>query len=334
MRPGLSARATFALAVSLTIMLAGSVRGQAADWRWSPASPAPQARTEVSVAADERYIYLLGGFAPAQAASDQASAPREVFRYEPGSDQWTAMPPLPFGLNHAGLVFLGGRLIIAGAYLEATFQPTGAVWVLDLGGEGWRPARPMPTRRGALALAVLDGRVHAIGGHDGKSTVAVHEIYDPASDTWTSAAPLQAARNHHAAATIGGEIYVFGGRDEQTSTMTSTEIYDPVANSWRFGAPLPTGRSGIAAAVLDGMAAVFGGEAFRGGKPGTFDNVELYDPAGNSWTALPDMPTPRHGLGAAAVEGRFFVMSGGPQPGFTYSDANEVLQPAPGDRLR
>ena len=39
------------------------------------------------------------------------------------------------------------------------------------------------------------------------------------------------------------------------------------------------------------------------------------------------MPTPRHGLTAIAFEGRIHVLSGGPQPGGSYSAAHEILSP-------
>src|SRR5438552_2881 len=36
---------------------------------------------------------------------------------------------------------------------------------------------------------------------------------------------------------------------------------------------------------------------------------------GSCWSRQPDLPTPRHGIGAVAVEGTVYVMSGGPTPG-------------------
>jgi hypothetical protein len=47
--------------------------------------------------------------------------------------------------------------------------------------------------------------------------------------------------------------------------------------------------------------------------------------ASNVWEALPPMPTPRHGLGAAAIGDRIYVVSGGSQPGLAFSTANEAL---------
>ena len=40
---------------------------------------------------------------------------------------------------------------------------------------------------------------------------------------------------------------------------------------------------------------------------------------------VPDVPTPRHGLGVAAAGRRVYVVAGGPRPGLFVSDANEVL---------
>ncbi len=37
------------------------------------------------------------------------------------------------------------------------------------------------------------------------------------------------------------------------------------------------------------------------------------------------MPAGRHGPGAAAVGGRVYVVSGGPTPGSSFGDLNEVL---------
>ena len=43
----------------------------------------------------------------------------------------------------------------------------------------------------------------------------------------------------------------------------------------------------------------------------------------------PDLPTPRHGVGVAALGGRVFVIGGGPEPGLTVSSANEALRRHP-----
>ena len=39
------------------------------------------------------------------------------------------------------------------------------------------------------------------------------------------------------------------------------------------------------------------------------------------------MPTARHGLGSAVVNGRLYAISGGPTPGGSFSQVNEVFTP-------
>jgi len=103
-----------------------------------------------------------------------------------------------------------------------------------------------------------------------------------------------------------------------------TEIYDPRADAWTRGAPIPTPRSGIAAAALGNLIYVFGGEL---GRATTYPENEAYGLASNTWTAKAPLPTPRHGLAAVAVQNRIYVISGGPRPGGSYSNVNEVYFP-------
>ena len=59
---------------------------------------------------------------------------------------------------------------------------------------------------------------------------------------------------------------------------------------------------------------------------GTIAEVLAYRVAERRWVQLADLPTPRHGLGVAALDSRVFVIGGGPEPGLTVSSANEVLR--------
>ena len=121
----------------------------------------------------------------------------------------------------------------------------------------------------------------------------------------------------------GGLFYVLAGRDAENHT--SVDRYDPRRRRWE---PLPdmrTARGGIASARLrDGRIVVFGGEDLSPGGE-TIREVELFDPRTRRWTRLPDMRTPRHGLGGAALGNRVFAVEGGVVPGFSLSNAIEFL---------
>jgi N-acetylneuraminic acid mutarotase len=59
--------------------------------------------------------------------------------------------------------------------------------------------------------------------------------------------------------------------------------------------------------VADGKIFAVGGSNSLTREPAEF---EQYDPATNRWTILPNMPTPRVFLGAAAVQNRIYTIGG------------------------
>src|SRR2546422_970813 len=107
----------------------------------------------------------------------------------------------------------------------------------------------MPTERGEVGAAVVDGTIYVVGAYSGATDAT--EAYDPATDTWPpDLAPIPTPREHLAATVLDGRIHVIGGRSPALSmTGTTHEVYDPIANAWTTAAALPTGRSGIGAAV-------------------------------------------------------------------------------------
>ena len=310
----------------------------AAGGVWETRAPVPQPRTEVSVAADDSLVYLLGGFGPGPRR--RATAPRTVLTYDPRADRWDVAGHIPEGVNHAGLAAVGGRLYLIGGFREHTFAPTGAVRIYDPATGAWLEGAPMLTPRGALAVAVLDGKIHAIGGNaEGRAgrpahehgaprednSVATHEVYDPATDAWTRQAPMPTPRNHLGAAVVNGRIHAIGGRVSGDMELTTHEIFDPATGTWSPGPPLPTGRSGIAVVAHRGLIYVFGGETVRLIRRSTFDAAERYDPVAERWERLHPMPTARHGLGAASLGDAIHVLSGGPRAGMAFGTANERL---------
>jgi len=167
------------------------------------------------------------------------------------------------------------------------------VEIYDPGSGLWSLGSPMPTPRNQFGVAVVNDRIHVIGGADGGSgpqsglPLDVHEVYDPALDTWSTAPPLPVPRSDvTAVVAVGQRIYVMGGFDgiERTETF----IYDTVSTTWSTGAAMPTARSNAAAGQLAGCAIVIGGYAVGA----NLDVVEIYDPVNDIWCAGPPKPTP------------------------------------------
>jgi N-acetylneuraminic acid mutarotase len=304
---------------------AGPVIGRTADQaggRWETRAPAPTARTEVAAAAIGTKIYLVGGFG-------RLGATGRLEVYDTVADRWKTQSSMPASLHHVGIGVSGGKLYVIGGF-RGTFSwtPVNTVYEYDPAHDSWRSRAPMPIKRGGLAVGVHDGLLYAVGGlGEGKQNSGALEVYDPAADHWNalgrSLPPLPTPRDHLGAAVIGDVLITAGGRRHSSyaDNLTTTEIYDFTINAWRTGASLPTPRSGVATAVLRGRMLVFGGEAPKG----TFHENEAYDPATNQWTTLAPMPTNRHGLGAAVVGEGVYVLAGGPRPGGSFSDVNELF---------
>ncbi|MGH7540382.1 MAG: Kelch repeat-containing protein, partial [Gemmatimonadota bacterium] len=157
-------------ALSVAYLTACSAVGESgapldASARWEERAPAPERRTEVSVATDGARIYLLGGFLALPDDHPEGETPpasRALLVYDPATDRWSEAGDVPVGTNHAGLVAVDGRLYLVGGYRDNSFEPrSGEVWIYDPATGEWSEGSPMPTPRGALAYAVLDGKIHA-----------------------------------------------------------------------------------------------------------------------------------------------------------------------------
>ncbi|HEU4683051.1 MAG TPA: kelch repeat-containing protein [Nitrospira sp.] len=297
---------------------------------WTQAAPAPTKRTEVAVAALSDNIYVVGGFEkPSLGNVIHLAITPSVEAYDPSTDQWSKKADMPVGLHHAGIGTAGGRLYVIGGYKQSglsVWNPVATVYAYDPSSNSWTGRASMPTARGALSVAEVDGKLYAIGGYDGKANSAAVEVYDPARDSWETRASLPTPRDHLTSVAVGGKIYTIAGRlnGDYQQNLSVAQVYDPVADRWSRIADLPTARSGLTAAAVGGKIYVLGGEA----PDGTFKENEAYDPARDLWQAMPPMPTARHGLGSAVVQDRIYVVDGGPTPGGSFSNVNEVFTPS------
>jgi N-acetylneuraminic acid mutarotase len=91
---------------------------------------------------------------------------------------------------------------------------------------------------------------------------------------------------------------------------------------------MPTARGGTACGVIGDRLVVVGGEGNPApGSRGVFPQVEAYDAAANAWQTLAPMRTPRHGMGAAAWDGKLYVPGGANQQAFGAVATHEILTP-------
>ena len=302
-------------------MIAALLASAALSWGTLPS--APLERSEVAAARVGDFIYVVGGFEPSRTSP-------AVERYDIRRRRWKSVRPMPLAVNHPTAVAYGGELYVHGGYAAnlGLTEPTGALQRYDPSRNRWSRLRSSPTARAAHAVAVIGHRLYAAGGANGTGSLRSLDVYDFESRRWTREPSFPPpARNHTTGVASGGRFYVLAGRDSRN--FTAAARYDPRRRSWERLPPLRTARGGIASARLsDGRIVVFGGERLEPGGT-TIAEVELFDPRSRRWSSLPDMRTPRHGLGGAALGRRVFAIEGGATPGFAFTRTIEFLDVPP-----
>ena len=68
----------------------------------------------------------------------------------------------------------------------------------------WHKGPELCSRRRHVGVAYLDGRLYAVGGHDGNQHLNSVECYDPRQGTWQYVQPMRTLRRGIAVGAIGG----------------------------------------------------------------------------------------------------------------------------------
>jgi non-specific serine/threonine protein kinase len=84
----------------------------------------------------------------------------------------------------------------------------------------------------------------------------------------------------------------------------------------------------LGVAAFQGRVYAVGGRT--GGLSGNLDAFEAFNPTTGNWASLPDLPTARGGLAAAATSNGFIVAAGGEEPSGTFEEA-EAFDVAAGE---
>ena len=318
------------IATNLVFATAGLAQMPSSPWK--KAAPFPEPDEELYGVPVNGKLYVIGGWGEGKARGAN-------YEYDPATDKWTKKRSMPRPAHHAALAAYNGKIYVCGGFVppEQTQIPTGGawqpiddMWEYDPAADSWKTLASLPGNRGAAVAVEAGGKIHVIGGVttvEGSKdpfftffgpcrNLNTNDVYDPATNKWQSRKPMAVPRNHAFAGTVNGKIYVIGGRTGHGFILSATntdvvEEYNPVADMW--SAPkerMPTARSGGGYGTDGRRIYCAGGEVTTKELVGAFRAVEAYDPAANSWTTLPSMPMPRHGVAGAVIGNRFHLVSG------------------------
>lgn len=165
---------------------------------WEDLASGPRLQGVAMITCGDRLV-RIGGFSAHNAIGEKQNlwSVSEVAAYNPASNQWSSLPPLPAPRSSHDAAVIGNTIYVAGGWqlrgsdAKPTWHDT--AWSLDLSAAtpAWQPLAAPPFQRRAVAVAALAGKLYVIGGMESDNGMTTEvAVYDPASRAWASAPDL------------------------------------------------------------------------------------------------------------------------------------------------
>src|SRR5256885_13148039 len=223
---------------------------------WSRLPSLPEGIHHPGVAAVGGKIYVMGGFTISRPAGGGLPAwvpTSSVWVFDIAANAWSKGVPVPTPRGALTATAVGTKIYAIGgarnpSYSTPELRPTVPVEnlatneVFDTATGKWSPLRPMLTARNHHRAALIDRRVHLVGGRVGSTfiiglstNVSTNEAYDVAKDTWSSVLGVPTARSGVGVAGLGGRTPGPGGGGSLNGpggTFPPHEASDPHRKSW------------------------------------------------------------------------------------------------------
>ena len=230
------------------------------------------------------------------------------------------MPTLPIEVNHTAVTVAARASSTSSAASGRTAgQNEQVAPPLPLHAEEKALASSCPTPRppGARWASVGKGkRLYAVGRRESRTRECARSRSTTSSAS-AGAAARDADRPQPRRRGAARRAAVRHRRSARARSTAARSRWRATRSPRANGAPSRRSTSREAAtprSPTGGALVAFGGEELIPGGE-TIEEVELFDPAADDWSPLPEMVTPRHGLGGVAKGDRVFALEGGPQPG-------------------
>ena len=189
--------------------------------------------------------------------------------------------------------------------------------VVTGGGEGWEVVAPIGKHVYGMTTAVLDGKVHLLGGvHGGDWTdpIDFHQVYDPATDSWSMLAAIPDPRGGIGwgmSAIYDGKIYLFGGGSgPDLEGSKRVWVYDPAIDEWSQLSDMPVERINGSAVTADDFIYIFGGHRLHVPPADELISTYRYDPLTDSYERMANMPERGSFITRAYYNGNIYAITG------------------------
>ncbi|MEW5759422.1 MAG: CARDB domain-containing protein [Candidatus Thermoplasmatota archaeon] len=240
---------------------------------WVGGPPLPEPRYAFKAVTVNNKIYAFLG-------CNGTGVANKTLEYDPSTGKWAPKKPMPTERYRYGIAVVNDKIYVIGGddiagWSGGFYPPSAVVEVYDPANDSWTPKKPMPTARTNLGLAVIGGKIYAIGGgRTGSSSTNINEVYDTVSDSWTTDTSMPIAVTGMGIGVVNNKIYVIGGLKGVSPPLKATPIvqeYNPATRIWSEKVSMLAEREDFGWTVLDNKIYVIGGS-------GPTNKNEVFDP--------------------------------------------------------
>ena len=252
---------------------------------------------------------------------------------------------------HAACRLADGRVMVAGG--TSALQPdvvaaiTGTLSSVEIYNPAtgtWSAANPLAGRRLGPALTLLsNNQVLVSGGVDvsvlfgfptGAFSTTACQRWNPGTNTWGAAASMPSGRagHHYNQVTLAdGRVLMTGGvlvpnllNATSSAPIAAADVYNPTSNTWAAVNMTNARALHSATRLLDGRVVVAGGAQGTLLAPLSIANVDVFNPATNSWSASQALVQPRASHVAQLMTDGQVLLFGGQGAAATLTDVETL----------
>ncbi len=210
---------------------------------WREGAPAPLPRAGCAAGVVGGHVVIAGGTFWQEGQKHWCA---QADAYNPATNRWQALPPLPQPRGDAPTVVVEDVLYILGGGVDGPPVDT----VVRFAGGSWSqaPDLALPSPRRSSAAAVVDDTIFLLGGLAGTWTdfgSATSTVWSarPGAGTWSSRRPMPGpARFNAAVGAVGDRVLVAGGcsaADGKVVNLDDILAYEPRTDQWSTLGQLP-----------------------------------------------------------------------------------------------
>lgn len=188
------------------------------------------------------------------------------------------------------------------------------------------------------ATLLQNGNVLVTGGvnNDGQ-TMALAELYFPATGTWSFTGSLNHDRKYHTATLLqNGKVLIAGGENNDGQPMALCELYNPATGTFSFTGSLHQARSLHTATSLQSGVGVAHEEVLVAGgfiqskETDTTASAEIYDTTTGTWSLVGSLVNQRARATATLIAGNQVLVVAGVNNSNSPINTVELYSPAIG----